>query len=87
MADVAAAAVGAGSDVNTAGNPTEVAMAYLQDEVTFYLPPLELVVVKNLKILNGLFVLSLSECPVSIHDNIITDNKLTEEQRQYELKI
>lgn len=28
-----AAAVGA--DVNTAGNPTEIAMAYLQDEVTF----------------------------------------------------
>ncbi|XP_073319078.1 vacuolar protein sorting-associated protein 52 homolog isoform X2 [Pagrus major] len=32
MADVAAAAVGAGPDVNTAGNPTEIAMAYLQDE-------------------------------------------------------
>lgn len=35
MAELATAAVGAGSDVNTAGNPTEVAMAYLQDEVTF----------------------------------------------------
>ncbi|XP_049890671.1 vacuolar protein sorting-associated protein 52 homolog isoform X1 [Epinephelus moara] len=34
MAEVAAAAVGAGLDVNTAGNPTEVAMAYLQDEKT-----------------------------------------------------
>ncbi|XP_073319077.1 vacuolar protein sorting-associated protein 52 homolog isoform X1 [Pagrus major] len=34
MADVAAAAVGAGPDVNTAGNPTEIAMAYLQDEKT-----------------------------------------------------
>ncbi|XP_034747433.1 vacuolar protein sorting-associated protein 52 homolog isoform X2 [Etheostoma cragini] len=32
MAEVAAAAVGAGPDVNTAGNPTEHAMAYLQDE-------------------------------------------------------
>lgn len=30
----AAAAVGPGSDVNTAGNPTEIAMAYLQDEKT-----------------------------------------------------
>lgn len=59
MADVAAAAVGAGSDVNTAGNPTEVAMAYLQDEVTFEFLPLESFVVKNIKILNGLFVLSL----------------------------
>lgn len=35
MAEGAAAAVGAGPDVNTAGNPTEIAMAYLQDEVTF----------------------------------------------------
>lgn len=35
MAEVVAAAVGAGPDVNTAGNPTEIAMAYLQDEVTF----------------------------------------------------
>ncbi|XP_034747432.1 vacuolar protein sorting-associated protein 52 homolog isoform X1 [Etheostoma cragini] len=34
MAEVAAAAVGAGPDVNTAGNPTEHAMAYLQDEKT-----------------------------------------------------
>lgn len=34
MADVAAAAVGAGPEVNTAGNPTDMAMAYLQDEVT-----------------------------------------------------
>ncbi|XP_078123687.1 vacuolar protein sorting-associated protein 52 homolog [Sander vitreus] len=34
MAEVAAAAVGAGPDVNTAGNPTENAMAYLQDEKT-----------------------------------------------------
>lgn len=34
MAEVAAVAVGAGLDVNTAGNPTEVAMAYLQDEKT-----------------------------------------------------
>ncbi|XP_028256250.1 vacuolar protein sorting-associated protein 52 homolog isoform X1 [Parambassis ranga] len=34
MAEGAAAAVGAGPDVNTAGNPTEVAMAYLQDEKT-----------------------------------------------------
>ncbi|XP_074468499.1 vacuolar protein sorting-associated protein 52 homolog [Sebastes fasciatus] len=33
MAEVAAAA-GAGLDVNTTGNPTEVAMAYLQDENT-----------------------------------------------------
>ncbi|XP_032375724.1 vacuolar protein sorting-associated protein 52 homolog isoform X2 [Etheostoma spectabile] len=32
MAQVAAAAVGAGPDVNAAGNPTENAMAYLQDE-------------------------------------------------------
>lgn len=36
MAEGAAAAVGAGADVNTAGNPTEIAMAYLQDEVTFH---------------------------------------------------
>ncbi|XP_071355610.1 vacuolar protein sorting-associated protein 52 homolog [Trachinotus anak] len=34
MAEGAAAAVGAGLDVNTAGNPTEIAMAYLQDEKT-----------------------------------------------------
>lgn len=34
MADVAAAVVEAVADVNTAGNPTELAMAYLQDEVT-----------------------------------------------------
>ncbi|XP_076610183.1 vacuolar protein sorting-associated protein 52 homolog [Chaetodon auriga] len=34
MAEGAAAAVGAGPDVNTAGNPTEIAMAYLQDEKT-----------------------------------------------------
>ncbi|XP_070777359.1 vacuolar protein sorting-associated protein 52 homolog isoform X2 [Enoplosus armatus] len=34
MAEGAATAVGAGSDVNTAGNPTEIAMAYLQDEKT-----------------------------------------------------
>jgi len=34
MVDVAAAAVGAGLDVNTAGNSTDMAMAYLQDEVT-----------------------------------------------------
>ncbi|XP_026205540.1 vacuolar protein sorting-associated protein 52 homolog isoform X1 [Anabas testudineus] len=34
MADVAAAVVEAGPDVNTAGNPTELAMAYLQDEKT-----------------------------------------------------
>lgn len=33
MAEETGAAVGAGLDVNTAGNPTEVAMAYLQDEV------------------------------------------------------
>ncbi|KAM4539490.1 vacuolar protein sorting-associated protein 52 homolog [Odontesthes bonariensis] len=32
MAEGAAGTVGAGSDVNTAGNPTEIAMAYLQDE-------------------------------------------------------
>ncbi|XP_044028504.1 vacuolar protein sorting-associated protein 52 homolog isoform X2 [Siniperca chuatsi] len=32
MAEGAVAAVGAVSDVNTAGNPTEIAMAYLQDE-------------------------------------------------------
>lgn len=35
MAEEAAVAVGAGADVNTAGKPTEIAMAYLQDEVTF----------------------------------------------------
>ena len=35
MAELAAAVVEAGSDVNTAGNPTEVAMAYLQDEVIY----------------------------------------------------
>ncbi|XP_028453242.1 vacuolar protein sorting-associated protein 52 homolog isoform X1 [Perca flavescens] len=34
MAEVATAAVGAVPDVNTAGNPTENAMAYLQDEKT-----------------------------------------------------
>ncbi|XP_031158103.1 vacuolar protein sorting-associated protein 52 homolog isoform X1 [Sander lucioperca] len=34
MAEVAAAAVGAGPHVNTAGSPTENAMAYLQDEKT-----------------------------------------------------
>ncbi|CAK6981574.1 vacuolar protein sorting-associated protein 52 homolog [Scomber scombrus] len=34
MAELAVAVVEAGSDVNTAGNPTEVAMAYLQDETT-----------------------------------------------------
>nr|XP_046273833.1 vacuolar protein sorting-associated protein 52 homolog isoform X2 [Scatophagus argus] len=32
MAEGTATAVGAGPDVNTAGNPTEIAMAYLQDE-------------------------------------------------------
>lgn len=35
MAEEAASAVGAGADVNTAGNPTDIAMAYLQDGVTF----------------------------------------------------
>ncbi|KAM7373695.1 hypothetical protein PAMP_008529 [Pampus punctatissimus] len=35
MAELTAAAVVTSSDINTAGNPTEVAMAYLQDEVTF----------------------------------------------------
>ncbi|KAM3596485.1 uncharacterized protein V6R79_015392 [Siganus canaliculatus] len=34
MAEEAASAAGAGCDVNTAGNPTEIAMAYLQDEKT-----------------------------------------------------
>ncbi|XP_029299386.1 vacuolar protein sorting-associated protein 52 homolog isoform X1 [Cottoperca gobio] len=34
MAEVAAAAGAVGPDVNTAGNPTEIAMAYLQDEKT-----------------------------------------------------
>ncbi|XP_018543875.1 vacuolar protein sorting-associated protein 52 homolog isoform X1 [Lates calcarifer] len=34
MAEGTTAAVGAGLDVNTAGNPTEIAMAYLQDEKT-----------------------------------------------------
>lgn len=34
MAEGTATAAGAGPDVNTAGNPTEVAMAYLQDEKT-----------------------------------------------------
>uniref|UniRef100_A0A3B4UF05 Vacuolar protein sorting-associated protein 52 homolog n=1 Tax=Seriola dumerili TaxID=41447 RepID=A0A3B4UF05_SERDU len=34
MAEGTAVAVGAGLDVNTAGNPTEIAMAYLQDEKT-----------------------------------------------------
>ncbi|XP_030596371.1 vacuolar protein sorting-associated protein 52 homolog isoform X2 [Archocentrus centrarchus] len=34
MAEGVAAAAGAGADANTAGNPTEVAMAYLQDEKT-----------------------------------------------------
>ncbi|XP_070702389.1 vacuolar protein sorting-associated protein 52 homolog [Pempheris klunzingeri] len=34
MAEGAGAAVGAVPDVNTAGNPTEIAMAYLQDEKT-----------------------------------------------------
>lgn len=34
MAEGAAAAAGAATDVNTAGNPTEVALTYLQDEVT-----------------------------------------------------
>ncbi|XP_070840622.1 vacuolar protein sorting-associated protein 52 homolog isoform X1 [Chaetodon trifascialis] len=34
MAEGVAAAVGAGPDVNTAGNPTEIAMTYLQDEKT-----------------------------------------------------
>lgn len=35
MAELTAAA-GSGSEANTAGNPTDVAMAYLQDEVTLY---------------------------------------------------
>ncbi|XP_063325257.1 vacuolar protein sorting-associated protein 52 homolog [Pelmatolapia mariae] len=34
MAEGTATTAGAGPDVNTAGNPTEVAMAYLQDEKT-----------------------------------------------------
>ncbi|XP_039862588.1 vacuolar protein sorting-associated protein 52 homolog isoform X1 [Simochromis diagramma] len=34
MAEGTVTAAGAGPDVNTAGNPTEVAMAYLQDEKT-----------------------------------------------------
>lgn len=34
MAEGTATAAGAGPDVNTVGNPTEVAMAYLQDEKT-----------------------------------------------------
>lgn len=34
MAEEAASAVGAGADVNTVGNPTDIAMAYLQDGVT-----------------------------------------------------
>lgn len=35
MAEEAAAAVGADADVNTAAKVTDIAMAYLQDEVTF----------------------------------------------------
>lgn len=35
MAAEAAANIGAISDVNTSGNPTEIAMSYLQNEVTF----------------------------------------------------
>lgn len=35
MAEEAVANLGAISDVNTSGNPTEIAMAYLQNEVTF----------------------------------------------------
>lgn len=38
MAESAVAA-GSGSDVNSAGNSTDVAMAYLQDEVTFSSAP------------------------------------------------
>lgn len=34
MAEVSVGAFGAGSDVNTAGNLTEIAMAYLHDEVS-----------------------------------------------------
>lgn len=37
MAEVVSGSVGSGSDVNTAENPTQIAMAYLQDEVTFHL--------------------------------------------------
>lgn len=35
MAEEAATAVGADTDVNTAASVTDIAMAYLQDEVTF----------------------------------------------------
>lgn len=36
MAEGVTAATGAGPETNTAGNPTEVAMAYLQDEVRIF---------------------------------------------------
>lgn len=35
MAEEAATAVGGDADVNTAAKVTDIAMAYLQDEVTF----------------------------------------------------
>lgn len=36
MAEGATAAVGADPDLNTAGNAAKIAVAYVQDEVTFY---------------------------------------------------
>lgn len=36
MAEGVAGSTEAGSNVNTTGNPTEIAMAYLQDEVTVH---------------------------------------------------
>ncbi len=49
MAEEAVSAVGAGPDVNKAGNPTEIAMAYLQDEVTFDSDSLNLLLWKTKK--------------------------------------
>lgn len=67
MAEVAAAAVGAALDVNTAGNPTEVAMAYLQDEVTFEYFYLNLQLLWKTKIFVCLCAPSFLY-PVSIHN-------------------
>lgn len=65
MAEGATAAVGADPDLNTAGNATKIAVAYVQDEVIFYSFYLIRLLYKTM-MLNGLCAPPLLS-PVSIH--------------------
>lgn len=68
MAEGATATVRAGPDLNTAGNPAEIAMAYVQDEVKFNSFCLIRLLYKT-TMLNGLCNPTLLS-PVSIHSKI-----------------